>query len=102
MSTRKAQFYSLVAELSALRVHGRLIARILGASSGYVAEAMGELGLGQRFHGRDAETVVSTLPSEVRERISQFRGMPERALPAGANAVTAQAKPGSDGMMFSR
>jgi hypothetical protein len=75
--TRSAALYALAAELRSLGLHGRLIARVLGVSSGYLSEVMADLGLAQRHRGANADAVIAGLPHELRQEVMAFRARPK-------------------------
>jgi hypothetical protein len=75
--THRAELYVLAAELRGLGLHGRLIARVLGVSSGYLSEVMADLGLAQRYRGANADAVITRLPHELRQEVMAFRARPK-------------------------
>ena len=70
-------------------MHGRLIARVLGVSSGYLTQVMSEIGLAQRHRGATVDEALSRLPGDPQQRVMAFRTMPKSTLAQSAlGAVT--------------
>lgn len=78
---RRAELYGLVAQLRGFGMHGRLIARVLGLSSGYLTGIMADLGLEQRHRGASADDAILRLPRDVQQRVAAFRTTPKQTWP---------------------
>jgi hypothetical protein len=69
----KRELYSLCVELASRRLNARQIALVLGANVGYVTGILRDLGLHRARTERGLEHIVSRLPTELQQRVCEFR-----------------------------
>src|SRR4051812_38207156 len=75
---RRSELYELVAQLRGFGMQGRLIARVLGVSSGYLAQIMADMGLDQRYRGASGDDAMARLPQDLQRRVAAFRTIPKQ------------------------